>query len=150
MSACLDGRLILVVVLTSYCIFCACVGLLFPGESEKEICLHHRTLPCSRFANYSVKGVAIEHCVTPARCRFLGHRHTRKRERGELQPGPGVSGRKEQSRIGGFLWCSLSRSEERSGDQSGLFYVAGARLWSPRVTYSTHFIKFTSVLIADQ
>lgn len=50
----------------------------------------------------------------------------------------------------GFLWSPLSRSEEQRVDQSGLFYVAGAILWSPRVTYSTHFIKFTSVLIADQ
>lgn len=66
------------------------------------------------------------------------------------RPGPGWSGRREERRIGGFLWSPLSRSEEQSGDQSGLFYVAGARLWSPGVTYSTHFIKFTSVLIADQ
>lgn len=115
-----------------------------------KICLHLWALLCYRLAKYSVKCAAIEHCVAPVLCRFLGHQQTWRRNEESWSLGPGWVGEKNRVELGGFLWCSLSRSEERSGDQSGLFYVAGARLWSPRVTYSTHFIKFTSVLIADQ
>lgn len=144
----LDGRLILVVVLTSYCIFCVSVGLLFLGESERRsVCttVHYCALNL-----LTVLWRDWTLCGTGAFAGSWGiSRHGEKGKR-ELEPGPGVSGRREESRIGGFLWSPLSRSEERSGDQSGLFYVAGVRLWSLRVTYSTHFIKFTSVLIADQ
>lgn len=93
----------------------------------------------------------LNSAAAAALCRFSGHQQTRRGKRqSSSEPGPRVSGRREQRRIGSPSEAPLHRSEEQSGDQSGLFYAAGAILWSPRVTYSTHFIKFTSVLIADQ
>lgn len=67
---------------------------------RKEICLHNCTLLCSQLADCSVKCSAIEHCVARVLCRFLGHQQTWK-GKGEREPGPGVSGRREESRIGG-------------------------------------------------
>lgn len=146
----LDGRLILVVVLTSYCIFRVCVGLLFLGESERRsVCttVHYCALDLQT-APYNVARLNIVWCRCFAGSRGISRRGKGKRE--SWRPGPGWVREKRGEENWGFLWSPLSRSEEQSGDQSGLFYVAGARLWSPRVTYSTHFIKFTSVLIADQ
>lgn len=106
-----DGRCILA-VLTTHCIpppppfacLCACVPffffLLFLGESgEKELCLHRRVRLCSQLADCSLKKRERGVCVAPALCRFSGNEKTRKR--GELEPG--VSGRGEWRRIGGFL-----------------------------------------------
>lgn len=142
----LDGRLSLVVVLTSYCIFwcsCVCVLLYYDFSVNQK---KHLSAPLCTTA-FSIG--AIEHCVPAVLCRFLGHQQMWKgKERAAARARDEWETRGEQN--WGFLWSPLSRSEERSGDQSGLFYVAGATLWSPRVTYSTHFIKFTSVLIADQ
>lgn len=144
----LDGRRILVVVLTSYFIFCVYVGLLFSCWIRKGICLHRCTL--NLFCKNGVRLNIVECCYVPPL--FSGHerqlwRKGRKRDpeqaRGEWETGA-------EQNWGVPLKPPLQIREVGSADQSSLFYVAGARLWSPRVTYSTHFIKFTSVLIADQ
>lgn len=110
-----DGRCIRA-VLTTHCThtplpfacLCACVPFLlffllfflFPGESgEKELCLHRRVRLCSQLADCSLKKRERCVCVAPALCRFSGNEKTWKR--GELEPG--VSGRGEWRRIGGFL-----------------------------------------------
>lgn len=64
--------------------------------------------------------------------RFAGSRgigrHKKGRGRARVSPGLRVSGRREERRIGGSSEAPLYRSEEQNGDQSGLFYVAGATL----------------------
>lgn len=110
-----DGRCILA-VLTTHCTpspLRVCVHVcrfffsyillllsLFPGESgEKELCLRRRVRLCSQLADCSLKKREWGVCVAPALCRFSGNEKTWKR--GELEPG--VSGRGEWRRIGGFL-----------------------------------------------
>lgn len=129
-----------------------CVGLLFLGESERRSVCTTVTLLRSQLADLLCKNVARLNIVW-RRCVagfFGGISRRGKREKGRAGARARGEWEKRREENWGFLWSPLSRSEEQSGDQSGLFYVAGARLWSPRVTYSTHFIKFTSVLIADQ
>lgn len=147
---CWDGRCILA-VLTTHCpppcmFVCMCAVFfllllsLFQGESgEKELCLHRRVRLCSQLADCSLNKCERGVCVAPALCRFSGNEKMWKR--GELEPG--VSGRGERRRIGGFLWSPLSRFEEQSGDQSGLFYVAGANtLKSPsHLQHSLHQVQ---------
>lgn len=149
----LDGRLFPLAVLTSHCIFlcvCVCAGFIISWRIRKEICLHHCTQLCSQLADTSVICCAIE-CVVWHRCFLPVVGASADTEKGEFEWAR-VWGEWEKrvEENWGFLWSPLSRSTEQSGDQSGLFYVAGVILWSLRVTYSTHFIKFTSVLIADQ
>lgn len=73
----LDGRCIRVVVLTSYCIFCVYVGLLFLVESERRpVC---DTVP-NCFLNLLT--VVRLNIVAPVPWQFLGHQQTCKgRER---------------------------------------------------------------------
>lgn len=116
----LDGCLILVVVLTSYCFFCVC-WFIICWKIRKEICLHRSTLLCSQLADCWVKCGAIEHCVAPVLCRFLGHQQTWKGKGRELEPGPGVSGRREESRIGGSSEAPSPDPRSRAGIKVACF-----------------------------
>lgn len=149
----LDGRLFPLAVLTSHCVFCVfvCVCWFYHFLENQKGDLSPPLYPTMLSTCWHLRNMRRYWmlCGTGVFCQLLGHQQTRKRE-SSSEPVSGVSGRREWKRIGGSSEVPLSRSTEQSGDQSGLFYVAGVILWSLRVTYSTHFIKFTSVLIADQ
>lgn len=152
-----DGRCILAVLTThctpppSPCVFvCMCAVFLFfyiiviiiifrESREKRSSVLHRRVRLCSQLADCSLKKRERGVCVAPALRRFSGNEETWKR--GELEPR--VSGRGEWRRIGGFLWSPLSRFEEQSGDQSSLFYVAGANtLKSPsHLQHSLHQVQ---------
>lgn len=93
-SSCFD------IILHFVCV-CVCAGLLFLRESEKRsVCttVHYCALHL-----LDVKCGAIEHCVAPVLCRFLGG-ISRCVERGKEWAGPGVSVRRDEcSRNWGVL-----------------------------------------------
>lgn len=123
-----NGRLILLVVLTSHCIFCVCLCeracmcvliLLFLGESEsRSVCA---AVLCSQLADCSVKCAATERRVAPALCRFSGHQKTRKRDGESLSPGPGWVGDESGGELGGSSEAPSPDRRSRAGIKVACF-----------------------------
>lgn len=81
--------------------------------------------------------------------RFAGSQGMRRRGKGESWS-PGWVGEESGGELGGSSEAPSPDSKSRAGIKVACFMWLVRTLWSPRVTYSTHFIKFSSVLIADQ
>lgn len=122
-----NGQRILLVVLTSHCIFCVCLCVrvcwfyYFSENQKGDLSAPLYPLYFAQLADCSVKCSATECRVAPALCRFSGHQKTRKRDRESLSPGPGWVGDESGGELGGSSEAPSPDRRSRAGIKVACF-----------------------------